>query len=235
MVLNHYWWARTFQNDFAPQLCAVVDALKGRLFLSFETIEAEAEAVTQKVWKGFMSGVGTGDEDPANSAEAAQDAGVSHYLLLAGIRQGLLNLFAVALFHTFEQQVMQFLRRELLHPPEENDPKLLKWAEFEKRLKACGIEIRHVSSWPKVEELRLVTNTVKHAEGDSAQELFRVRPDLFEHPGVQKPAGLTTKAQPRVLLPLVGEDLYVQLSDVEAYLRALLGFWAELTKAMLPA
>ncbi len=68
-----------------------------------------------------MSAPATGDEDPADFAEAAEQAGVSHYLLLDGIRQGMLNLFAAALYHSFEQQVMRFHRKQVLHPGEEND------------------------------------------------------------------------------------------------------------------
>ena len=35
-----------------------------------------------------------------------------------------------------------------------------------------------------MDELRLVANTVKHAEGISAEKLRNIRPQLFQHPTV---------------------------------------------------
>ena len=175
---------------------------------------------------------GTGEEDPSDLAEAAQDAGVSHYMLLNGIRQGIINLFAAALYHAFEQQVILFLRKQVLHPREENDSKLFHMGEFDRRLKALGIDINSFRSWPKTDELRLVANTVKHTEGDSAQKLHRQRPGLFENPEIQKLGLSSSTANPRVFLPLVGEDLYVSLADIKDYRDTLLGFWKELADAM---
>ena len=56
---------------------------------------------------------GTGDEDPADFADKALCAGISHLELMHGIRQEMLNLIAVALFHAFEQQAISF-HRELV-------------------------------------------------------------------------------------------------------------------------
>jgi hypothetical protein len=121
MALNHHFWKRAFQRDFVPQLRGIVDAVERRLLPAFETIGDEADAVADEAWEAFMSSPGTGDEYPGDYAEEAQDAGLSHYTLLSGIRQGMLNMFAATLFHAFEQQMMFFLRREVLDPREEHD------------------------------------------------------------------------------------------------------------------
>lgn len=123
MVLSHHFLVDVFRREFAPQLVAIVDALESRLLPAFQTIEAEAEAISEEAWEGFMSAPAIGEEDPGDCAEAAEEAGVSHYLLLDGIRQGMLNLFAAALHHAFEQHVLLFMRRQLFHPAEENDAK----------------------------------------------------------------------------------------------------------------
>ncbi len=199
---------------------------------AFAGIEEEARAISEETWEAFMSAPGTGDEDPSDFAEAAEEAGISHYMLIDGIRQGMINLFAAALYHIFEQQVMLFLRKQVLDLHDENNPKLFQISEFQKRLKALAIDIKMFSSWARVDELRLVSNTVKHAEGKSAKELHQLRPDLFEHP---KTIGLGLsfgKIVPRVFLPLVGEDLYVAITDVQQYRDALIDFWKELGDAM---
>jgi hypothetical protein len=232
MVLSHHFWNRFFLQEFVPQLRAIVEVLEKRTLPAFAGIEQEAEAVSEEIWEAFMSAPGTGDEDPGDFAEAAEQAGVSHYMLLDGIRQGMVNLFAAALYHAFEQQVMLFLRKQVLDLRDENNPKLFQLAEFQKRLKALGIDITKFSSWAKVDELRLVANTVKHAEGDSARKLHQMRPDLFEHSKVSGISPSLGKGLPRVFQPLVGEDLYVPLTDVQQYRDSLVGFWKELSNGM---
>ncbi|MFQ5592062.1 MAG: hypothetical protein ACE5HE_12920 [Phycisphaerae bacterium] len=178
-----------------------------------------------------MSMPGTGDEDPADFAEDAEQAGVSHYLLLEGIRQGMLNLFAAALYHAFEQQIMLFHRREVLRPAEENDHALLKLSEFQSRLARSGVDITTFSSRAKIEELRLVANAVIHAEGNSAKRLHTLRSDMFQNPHPDQ-LGFPGARNPRIFQPLVGEDLYVSLTDVHDYRAALITFWQELSDAM---
>lgn len=168
---------------------------------------------------------------PADFAENAEQAGVSHYLMLDGIRQAMLNLFAAALYHAFEQQTMLFHRREVLKPAEENDHTLLKFSEFQSRLARSGVDIKTFASWAKVEELRLVANAVKHAEGDSGVQLHRLRPDIFENPHHDQ-FGLSGARGSRIFQPLVGEDLYVSLTDIHDYCATITTFWRELSDAM---
>lgn len=230
--MNHHFWIGIFRREFAPQLRAIADTLEKRMLPAFEGIESEAEAVSQEAWDAFMSSAGAGDEDPGDFAEAAQDAGISHYMLLYGIRQGMLNLFAAALYHCFEQQIVMFLRREVLDPREENDPKLFQMGEFQKRMNILRIHITTFSSWAKVDELRFVANTVKHAEGGSAHKLHQIRPELFVHPQISESGLAFGKIEPRVFLPLAGQDLFVSVVDVGQYRDSLLEFWQELGGAM---
>ncbi len=229
-MFNGSFWAGYFRREFTPQLRAILEVLERRLLPGFSDIEQEAEKVSEEVWKAFMSAPATGDEDPSEFAEAAEQAGVSHYLLLDGIRQGMMNLFAAAIYHAFEQQVVLFLRKEVLDPREENAPGLLSLSELRSRLKAHGLDIAALPSWSTVEELRLVTNTVKHAEGRSAQDLLSKRPDLFQHPQVTHMPFVGQSA--RVFQPLVGEDLYVSLEDVRNYCDSTVQFWNELGSAL---
>jgi len=232
VVLNHYFWTGIFRREFAPQLRAIVETLEKRVLPAFDNIDGEANAVAEETWDAFMSAPGTGDEDPGDFAEAAQDAGVSHYSLHYGIRQGMVNLFAAALYHAFEQQLMMLLRREILNPREENDRGLFQVSEFQKRLKGLHIDISTFPSWATVDELRLVANTVKHAEGAAAHKLHQVNPDLFVSPRTAELGLAFRPKEPRVFSPLLGEDLYVTLGDVERHRDALLYFWQELGKAM---
>ena len=108
-VWDHFW-TRLFLTEFVPQINAIVDVLEKRLLPNFEGIEEESDKVAQELWERFMSMPGTGDEDPADFADKALCAGISHLELMHGIRQEMLNLIAVALFHAFEQQAISFHR-----------------------------------------------------------------------------------------------------------------------------
>jgi hypothetical protein len=77
--------------------------------------------------------------------------------------------------------------------------------------------------------LRLVANTAKHADGESAQSLLALRPELFDSPSSAAYGGAIS---PQVFQPLVGRDLYVSLADLQDYLTACLGFWRELADRM---
>ena len=148
-----------------------------------------------------------------------------------GIRQGMLNLFAAALYHTFEQQVMFFHRKNVLDLDEENDPKKFKPKVFQRRLKESGIDIKNFACWSKIDELRLVANTVKHAEGPSSDRLRDIRSEMFINPLFsQDPFSL--QGFDSVFQPLVGDDLYVSLQDIRDYCDHLVQFWEELVDVM---
>lgn len=213
-------------REFIPHLRMIVETLEKRMLPAFDGIEGEADAVAEEAWDAFMSSADPENSDPGDFAEAAHDAGISHYMLLNGIRQGMVNLFASALYHTFEQQIMMLLRQQVLDRQEENDRRLFQMSEFQKRMKVLGVDIATFSSWAKVDELRLVANTVKHAEGDSAHRLHEIRPDLFVHPAAPELSRAVGKMEPRVFLPLAGQDLYVSVTDVSQYRDALLEFWS---------
>jgi hypothetical protein len=86
-------------------------------------------------------------------------------------------------------------------------------------------------SWPVLNELRLVANSVKHAEGGSADELRKLRPDLFQHPAV--PSELQRILPPGPIhLPMMGEDLFVSPEDLQRYKDALANFWREFGAAL---
>ena len=185
--MNKVWdpfWISAFQTEFVPELNAIVDVLERRLLPNLEEdlIEEESDRIKAEALKRFESMPGTGEEDPSAFCEAAEEAGPAHYILMNSIRQGMLNMFAIMLFHAFEQQAIYFHRRNVLHKTEENKPKKFKLSVFQCRLKRYGIDIKKFSSWPKIDELCLVANTVKHAEGRSSQQLREKRPDHVQEP-----------------------------------------------------
>ncbi len=230
MALNAQFWKQHFRSLYAPQIRALIEVLEARLLPTFANVEEEANTKAEKEYERLGSLPATGDNtDPAELAERASDVGQAHYEMMVGLRQGLLNTFAVVLFHIYEQHVMVFHRREVLQPAEENNAKLYQQRIFQERLQNLGVDIKTFTAWATLEELKLVANTVKHADGESAAKLRSIRPDIFEPP---KFVGLSFGPMSDVFTPLSGDDLYVSSSDLSRYATAVIAFWEELFDAL---
>jgi len=90
-----------------------------------------------------------------------------------------------------------------------------------------------VPAWSTIDELRIVANTVKHADGGSADQLKGKRPEFFEpqHANGQITA-MPFRYTPRVYRPMSGEDLYLTMTDLRAYGRATVEFWDQFADAL---
>jgi hypothetical protein len=177
MVFNVTFWEQFIRNQFIHQLTMFVENLETRILPTFNDIENEAKKVEEQEWDKLCSSYASPDTDPSDLAEKARDAGIEYYLMVFGVRQALLNVSAGTLYHLFEQQLLFFLRREILHPSEENNIDLIKIPIFKERVLQHNIDIEKFSFWRTINEMRFVANTVKHAEGKSAVELRKIRPD----------------------------------------------------------
>jgi hypothetical protein len=197
------------------------------VLVAFDGLEDEAERVAEDEYQRLGNLRGNELWDMADAAEHARELGLAHYELLVGIKQGILNLFASSLYHLYEQQLQLFHRRHVLYPSEENEPKLFAHKEIAARLSQRGINLSAFNSWPKVQELRIVANTVKHAEGDSAEQLRQLRPELLVPPTLRLTRFASYPKGRSVFTPLLGHDLYVSLDDLREYSAALQCFWRD--------
>jgi len=230
---NALFWRRYFRSSFQPHLERTLTALEQRVLPAFAGIEDEATAVQQQTWDELISMPADPDVDESMLADAAFEAGYDHYCGMQAVKQSLLNAFVPILYHTWEQQLLAFHRREVLRPEEEHDDGLLNLQELRGRLEAKGLDIRKLPTWSTIRELRLVANTVKHADGESAARLKKRRPDLFEqHHANGGFVPFPFKRTPRVYRPMSGEDVYLTLDDVQTYGRATIDFWNEFADAL---
>jgi hypothetical protein len=232
VVFNIRFWERFIQNQLIRQVTMFVENIQTRLLPTFDDIENEANKVEEQEWNKLCSSYASPDIDPANLAEKAHDAGLDYYMMVSGVKQSLLNVTAITLYHLFEQQLLFFLRREILHPSEENNIDLIKISVFKERCLQHNINIEQFPSWQTINEMRLVTNTAKHAEGKSAVELRQIRPDLFINPILKKHELKLTRNSNRLYMPLAGEDLYLSVDDLKNYKEAIIRFWEEMISEM---
>ncbi len=222
MLRNEFFWSRYMREIFIKETRILGQALKDRVLKGFYNVEQEAGKLAEEEYKRLLQ-VPVGENGGPGMdvlAERAEEEGINFYLTVMSVRKGLVNLFAVALYELFLQHLMVLHRRELLGVHEENDQKLYKVCEARKRLRESGIDVEKFRSHRKVGELRLVANTVKHAEGKSAEKLRKIRPDLFILPS-------------RTLFkPLLGEDFLVRPEEITSYADAIAEFWEELAIAL---
>ena len=191
-----------------PQLDALgVDGV-ARLLGSFAGIADEARQVTNAAFRAY--GQISGEGDMGDFAENALDEGLQYYQTLAELQQGVTNLLAVGLYHLFEQHSKHI--RELLIASGKVYP-----------------DVRRFSTWPKVDELRLLCNAVKHADGTSAEVLRGIRPDYFVSPIMRRYTlhRLSEAHFHPLATPMGGTDLFVSREDLTTYRDVLRDFWEE--------
>ena len=209
---NRQFWAHQVRTVWIPDLLVFREVVMDRALTLFDNLERESEEASDAVWarSGARPGSLPDFTDLADYAEAAIEAGVDFYTSRISARQGLLNLFSVGLYHRLEQQLLFLLRRELLPAGSEFDTPRMNLQELERQLALYGIALTNLAGYSRVSDLRLLANTVKHADGSSARALFARRPELFMRPGVWADVRLGDAPDlPTVYSPLAGEDVYV--------------------------
>ncbi|MCT7325022.1 hypothetical protein [Ralstonia mojiangensis] len=233
-MYNVSFWRRYFQSMFKSHLERTLQVLEQRLLPTFDGIEAEAAALQEKTYNELMSMPLDSDVvDESMLAESAFVAGYEHYSGMEAVRQSLVNSFAPMLYHTWEQQLLVFHRKEVLQPKEANDNNFLKLLVLRVRLADNGLDVAQLPTWSRIDELRLVANTVKHADGDSADRLKTQRPEFFEpHRADGRLTAMPFRYALSVYRPMSGEDLYLTMTDIQAYGRATIEFWGEFADAL---
>ncbi|WP_353267520.1 hypothetical protein [Gemmatimonas sp.] len=241
-----------FTETFAAELSTWSAAVISRLLPTFDNVEVEADEIASAEFTRLGQRPVSEDSymEMADAAELAYSEGLAHYERMAGVRQGLLNLATAGLYHLFEQQAALLVRKELITPREEHDAefmtKLLKpgrmITEFEGRLLASGVDLKALSSYTRLDELRLVANVVKHGSGSSAEQLMARVPMLFVHPLLRESNRATRpqpwsvsagKRSPRVVdRPLAGNDVFVTAKEFELYAAGVVALWAELAELL---
>jgi len=235
--IGGYFWNDYFQEIFIPQINMFYNVIINHFLPTLDDTEIEEKA-TQKAQKTFdhlcsLPAEEFSNVDIADIADQAFEDGLAYYHVLKNTRQAILNLMATALYHIFEQQLIVFYRRQILPLSEKNNSAKLNVKEIKKDLqKNINLDIESIEAWLKINELRLLANAVKHAEGRSSEELKKLRPDLFNNPALQNKRLSSFTASTRVYLPLAGQDIYTPIEDLENYRLAIIMFWEEFGEAI---
>lgn len=176
--------------------------------------QRQAEAIEQETYERLSAQVNpeTYAGDGSEFYEQAFDAGLSFYETMVSLYQATLNLFSAGLFHLIEQQLADLTHDAAMETAAPSTQLINVTQYYRDYLK---VDLTQFGSWDVIQEMRLVANATKHAEGGSAEELRSVRPELFQHPALRRDKGKV--AHFRLQLPLGGDGLYVTAEDFKRY------------------
>ena len=178
-----------------------------RVLESFSHIKMEADEYGRRMHDSYLE-VEVELEESDLAVEVLSQSG-EYYRVLQDLRQSVVNLLAVGLYHLFEQHKHKL---ETLSAAQTKD----------------APDFTCFPAWARIDELRLVANAVKHADGKSARKLRDVRPDLFVSSTflleLRNGAGV---GQAQLENPLGGTDLFLSPADLSAYRDALRELWEQ--------
>lgn len=215
---------------FLPQLRALRRVIFDRVLPIFASIDSEAEQVERDSLSALLAAADE-DADTADLYEAAHSDGLAHFELMVSIRQGLINALTIQVSHLFEQQ-RYFIARDTILDVEGDSRKLE--SRFRAKLDDRGVDDSMFIHRGKLLELDLVANAAKHAEGQSADKLRALRPELFTHPSIRDEIPPEEHGQIPITRPLMGEDLFVGEEDLRAYIDAVEAYWRFVLHSLAP-
>ncbi len=212
--------------DFQEQVSSYLHVLQSALSV-FQGVVERAEEIKAKeleqvqsmdqselIEQGFI-------DEPDDLIEMAISAGEDYLVHEISLRQGIVNLFAVGLYHLFEQQIAFIYKLNVA--PLKRDVKVHKFVEA---AKSWDIDVTSFASWREIEELGNVANCAKHGEGRACDKLRDSRPDLLGDAASidHGTLGLHTLG---VTQPLFGEHLRATEEDLARYGDGIKKFWKE--------
>lgn len=218
-----YSWQR---EEALTRLQFFRDQMMSRVFPAFADIEQEALEHGQAIFKAGLAGPASPYGDESHLAEHAHEAAVVHHGELEQVLQTSINFAAATIFHAhWETPVRDWLGREApmfgASKTQQKKIEITKVEDIATFLAGHGWPFAKAGWFEKLDELRLVANTVKHARGDSARELFKRRRTLFWPYNIVDEDEHLGNAEPD------GTNLVIEPEDFAAYAAAVEAFWTE--------
>jgi len=224
-IQNPQFWKTFFWVKFNPQIDTIKRSLERKILPAFKDIEREADNLEDKEFERLSEEL-SGDEngDMSELVERAKDKAVGYYSLMTEMKSETLHIFYVLLYKVFDQQFSYFYQKEILDPREEHNLKLKKWSIVYNRFKKSGITLRSMSTYQKINILRLISNVIKHGDGPAAKELKKLAPHYFNHSN----NGFYSV----FISDDIRDDLNLSLDDFKIHAENVKSFWYELGNAI---
>lgn len=220
------------REKLKDEIKLIVDIYTNRLSPVFGNIEKEAEEKSDEYYNSVANADWDFEKDPFDLSLVAEDAfeiGLNYYEKISLMRYNNLSAWLTILYQFWEQQVRLFLFEEERHYY------VIDFKDFcsngikdiKKEFMNHNENIEKLSSWSKINELRLLCNTIKHGDGGSAEDLRKLLPNIFHR--VEFPSGDMLDLYKTTLN---NEVLNISDDFIVRYGTCLLSFWDELPERM---
>lgn len=156
----------------------------------FSNIEEEAKIIAGQHYRELGQYFNPDFHDEADFAEDAWNAGLEHYEGMSLMKYNTKLMWVSTLYQFWEQQVRKFIFEEVTRTHQFLDKKgnevLFKdfctkgINDIKEEFMQFSQDLEKLSCWSKINELRLLTNVIKHGDGWSATQLKTLRPDFFK-------------------------------------------------------
>ncbi|MDH4620187.1 hypothetical protein [Brevibacillus sp. AY1] len=213
-----YFW-KPLMERYKKELSMVAEYYN-RTIPSFGDIEKEATDYADSIYNNFPADKNT---DPATVADFANDEGIQLYELLNTMKKNHLLMTISMMCQIWEQQLIKFTVTEMRHLLSFNN-NALSFGDAKKIFELHGVIFEELLSWIKIKEMRLLVNTIKHGDGESARKLRKIRPDYFELEFIK---GTDTLELADAVL-LDSYSLMVEEQDFRSYVEVTKMFWDEM-------
>lgn len=210
MVVNGHYMALRVRIFTIPSVVGYGKFVLNEILAPLRNLDDTANAIENDEFARLGSQAASyedRDVDMGAHAERAFNKGLAFYETMSSLRQAILNLVAAGLFHLTEQHLAELCHVGAITVAPPHDTRLeivRKWYQTHFQL-----DLSSLAPWSKIDELRLVANVSKHGEGGSAEELRKVRPELFRCPSLRELPFNISKPHIPIGMPLAGDDLYV--------------------------
>ena len=232
MIDSLYLW-QPLRQRFIEKLDTIVKLFFEKIYPVFSNAEEDAHNMQYEAWEDLMHHPFTSKGnyiDPFDAVDSIVEFGYEQFEILSLMRYRTLAMWIMCLCQTWEQQLAKFIIDEGRKCGiQYHSDYIKKGFTFSKEtFLQHGVEFEKLKSWEKIFELRQLTNTLKHADGPSADRLRKLRSDYFDwgESGFDKD---TLEVYGSTLLD---ETLKIQPQDFKDYFTALVLFWNELPERM---
>jgi len=211
------------REDYKLTVQSLHDIFIQKLYPAFKNIEQDSEAFTEKYYNKLCELPGDDPFDMSVAAEIAEGKGVLYYMELRLVKYEFIAMSIVSLYHLWEQQLRKFLFDEISHNENIDFTTFCDngYKKIVKILRQFNIYIESFTSFPILNELRLLNNTVKHGDGGSARELKKIKPEIFRKSGL----GITFELP--LYSTLLEENLVISDNDFSRYSDTICKWWDE--------
>ncbi|MDR3153341.1 MAG: hypothetical protein LBW85_03500 [Deltaproteobacteria bacterium] len=193
-----------------------LNILKDTLYPFLIEIETKIENYSCDRADYLYSSFDPDQQDPSDIEIATNEDTLDFSLSLINGNAYILLLTIAGIYHLWEKSVIDFLTTEIRHcRPSFPPPR--SFNQISKYFNDYNINLSNYNFFNDLNELRLITNTVKHGEGESIKQLIDINSSIL----VYKPENRN------IFYRFYNSDykLYPRKEHIERYGDAIIQFW----------